>query len=452
MPVYTNQGLVITALRFLETKLQNIYKRPLGLTRKSIKFLAVSRKLLLVAPPVWVGSSKTSKGVAIVRFASLYLMAAMTLCSSLSCAKHAVAQGGAATNLPQITSEFAPPLHTSGRWIVDTLGQRVKLKGINWYGASDGYNVVGGLDKNSIKNIVTIIRDLGFNSVRLPFSNAMLHAESTAPETVAANPQFAGKAPITVFDAVVEELTAQGILVILNNHTTSSAWCCGWDDNALWFNKELTTEQWMKDWEWLVERYRSNPLVIGADLRNEIRQGPQGNPNWGGGGQQDWQRAAQDLGNRLNKVNADILIIVEGLNYATDFSGVAAKPVRLTASDKLIYSPHNYSWFAGTDPNKMTYESLKQGLDKGWGFIGEGTAGFQTPIWISEFGAGPNENPNWFNHFVRYVRENDLDWCIWPLNNGVRADKSAVEEWGFVSGDWQRPIVDWRTSLLKTIQ
>eukprot|EP00971_Amphidinium_carterae_P122661 2428335-Amphidinium_carterae.1 len=48
--------------------------------------------------------------------------------------------------------------------------------------------------------------------------------------TLAANPDLQGKSPLQVFDAAIEVLTGEGILVILNNHVSSKMWCCStWD-------------------------------------------------------------------------------------------------------------------------------------------------------------------------------------------------------------------------------
>ena len=39
------------------------------------------------------------------------------------------------------------PLSTSGRYIVDAHGRRVRLAGVNWYGAHEDDGVVSGLDR-----------------------------------------------------------------------------------------------------------------------------------------------------------------------------------------------------------------------------------------------------------------------------------------------------------------
>src|SRR5258708_36943701 len=67
----------------------------------------------------------------------------------------------------------ALPLATTSRWIVDANGARVKLVSVNWYGAESPDFVVGGLDRAPLAAIAATIHRLGFNSVRLPWSNEL---------------------------------------------------------------------------------------------------------------------------------------------------------------------------------------------------------------------------------------------------------------------------------------
>jgi hypothetical protein len=46
------------------------------------------------------------------------------------------------------TGQF--PLTARGRHIVNRHGERYKFAGVNWYGASDGLHVVGGLADRSL--------------------------------------------------------------------------------------------------------------------------------------------------------------------------------------------------------------------------------------------------------------------------------------------------------------
>ncbi|MFG2334920.1 cellulase family glycosylhydrolase, partial [Streptomyces sp. NPDC048604] len=188
---------------------------------------------------------------------------------------------------PQLAASWTAPLSTRGRYVVDAKGNRFKLKAGNWAGAQGTWegsgsesdvaehqadqmsnNIPLGLDRTPIAKILADFHALGLNTIRLPYSDAMINDDTTVPNyAVAANPQLEGKTPLEVFDAVVKALTADGFAVVLNNHTTTYRWCCGLDGNERW-NTSQSTEEWIDNWLFLTERYKSNKRVVGADLRN----------------------------------------------------------------------------------------------------------------------------------------------------------------------------------------
>jgi endoglucanase len=119
------------------------------------------------------------------------------------------------------------PLHTTSISIVDAHGHAVKLRFVNWYGAESRDYVVGGLKYQPISKIIDEIVSMGFNGVRLPWSNQMWQSNPAVSKTViAANPQFAGERARTIFEQVVRDLAAAGLMVILDNHNSNAEWCC----------------------------------------------------------------------------------------------------------------------------------------------------------------------------------------------------------------------------------
>src|SRR4051812_46455371 len=63
----------------------------------------------------------------------------------------------------------AVPLSSTSRWIVDTNGDRVKLRCVNWAGHMET-NLPEGLHKQSFDYLVGWIQRQGFNCVRLTYS------------------------------------------------------------------------------------------------------------------------------------------------------------------------------------------------------------------------------------------------------------------------------------------
>ncbi|BFV55464.1 hypothetical protein KCMC57_up05680 [Kitasatospora sp. CMC57] len=403
----------------------------------------------------------------------------------------------------QLAASWTGPLSTRGRWIVDADGNRFKLKSGNWEGAQGtwlgsgdigdpanhmhgepAHNMPLGLDRVPMAKILADFHGLGINSIRLPFSNALLHDPTPVPDTaVAANPQLRGATGLQVFDAVVAALTADGFAVILNNHTTTARWCCGLDGNERW-NSGQSTEQWIADWVFVAERYRQNKRVVGADLRNEIRRDVMDDPNWGRGDSHDTNAAFEAAGNRILQAAPDLLIVMEGINwYGIPLNGLPhgrpmLTPVRtlsntLIASGKLVYAAHFYAYtgpansgagsgLGSTDDPRyqdFTPAELAQVVDQEALFVTQSGQHFTAPVWISEFGAGGRGSNDakeqaWLRNFTDILVANDTDFAVWPLV-GWTKDGAPLDSWALLSyapdgtrlsiedaGDWR--ITDWR--------
>src|SRR5260370_14148308 len=166
---------------------------------------------------------------------------------------------------------IATPLSTHGRYIVDAHGNRVKLAGVNWYGASEAIGVPPGLDGNDRNAIAEVIAQQGFNCVRFPFSLWM--TEQTTPvadEYLLLNPDLHGSTPMQVYDACVKALTDQGLIVIPNVHLLDFGWSCANNDtNGLCFNDRCPAAKFTSIWQDIARRYASNPLVAAMDIKNE---------------------------------------------------------------------------------------------------------------------------------------------------------------------------------------
>jgi len=171
-------------------------------------------------------------------------------------------------------------------------------------------------------------------------------------------------------------------------------------------------------------------LVVGNDLRNEIRDDNVNNlyPTWGDGNvETDWKMAATIAGNKILKINPDLLIIVEGLNYAMDFDPIYSFPLELSIPNRLVYSSHWYSWDLD---DSYTYDDFKQYYDYwvAWMLVND-----SYPLWLGEFGTDTS-NTYW-NYLIRYFAENpNLNWAYWAYN-GYKSDPSEDETYGIVDID-----------------
>jgi endoglucanase len=366
-----------------------------------------------------------------------------------------------ARGLASPTTGITFPLHTSGANIVDAAGKQVKLDLVNWYGGESPDYVVGGLAYQPINAIINEIVSMGFNGVRLPWSNQMWESNpAVSAQYVAANPQFAGEPARTVFQQVVQDLANAGLMVVLDNHNSNAEWCCSaTDGNTLWYNSAYPQSAWLSDWQSMVSTFAGVPQVIGADLRNE----PRGSAAWGGGNSSlDWHAAAQQGGNSILGMDPHWLIFVEGTNYGLDLSGAGGLPVTLSVANQLVYSVHDY----GFDFSGLTnYDSWASAIQSDWGYL----VG-KDPLWVGEFGTcdtaatcvsstSSSDNGLWFSFLTRFLRYHDVSWSYWAVN-GTESDGlagqgrtyGATETYGVLNPGWSAAASPALLSGLQSIQ
>jgi hypothetical protein len=389
------------------------------------------------------------------------------------------------------------PLETKGRHILNKFGERFRLIGVNWYGASDTLHVVGGLDVQNLDVICRTVADLGFSVVRLPFSNEMLRTRVVPQKAInyQMNPLLQQKSPLEVFDAVVFGLAQHRVAVIINNHTTYGEFCGPPSGNSLWFDPTgpFSESQWHADWVMMANRYSRCPYVIGYDLRNEIRprlsvgnlfwpsfrRGSESKPP----GRCDWGAASKNAAQRLLKVNPGALIIVERIVWpqgpVNDYV-TSPGPLLPEFRGRLVIGVHHYSWSGPGRfiPNwsvppawqccvgllrvlglvtkynygDMSTQTLEKQIASEWGCLLRDDI---CPVWVSEFGVDPglSEEIEWMRRFVPILAKLDVDWAYWPLNVGPKPTCKTDEAYGMIRLDWlpKLPSSDERLNLLEKL-
>ncbi|MFG1477938.1 Calx-beta domain-containing protein [Xanthobacter sp. V4C-4] len=351
---------------------------------------------------------------------------------------------------------------TSGNQIVDADGQAVKIAGVNWFGFESSNAAPHGLWTRGYQDMMDQMKDLGFNTIRLPFSSEMLHATTASGIDYSQNPDLQGLTPLEIMDKIVAYAEDIGMRVILDHHRASAG--AGTSENGLWYDSAHPESQWIADWQMLAERYADTPAVIGADLHNEPYAG-----TWGGGGATDWAAAAERAGNAIGAVNSNWLVFVEGVGsyqgesywWGGNLMGVRDRPVALDVSNKLVYSAHDYGNSVYAQPwfqDAGFAQDLPQKFDEMWGYIyGENIA----PVYVGEFGTrleDPKDAP-WLEALVSYMSgdfNNDgtgdlpagdegISWTYWSWN------PNSGDTGGILGDDWRTVHSD-KLAYLEPIQ
>ena len=370
--------------------------------------------------------------------------------------------------------------HTSGTRILDVNDRMVRIAGVSWYGMETSYWVPAGLDYQSYTAIMDRVKSLGYNTIRLPFSNELVETDPIVTRHVNANPQFKGEHAMQVMDAIVRYARQIGLKLILDDHISRASRPRYVNDleEPLWYTPQYPESAWIHDWVSLARRYLGDTAVIGFDLRNEphtIGPGPwslytylyQGS-TWGPyQGREnlatDWRLAAERAGNAILAVNPHLLMFVEGVQLypaASEVGGVHTYwwgsiltpvrqyPVVFKVPHHLVYAPHDWGPWKWDMPwfHNMTYSSMQQVWARNWSFIDNPQAPYAAPLWIGEFGtctgnpgcfdqeAGGNQ-ATWFHLLLRYLRDHpEIGWSCWALN-GTNANNSNANN-GVLNHQW----------------
>ena len=277
-------------------------------------------------------------------------------------------------------------------------GSPIRLKAVNWFGAETATMVPHGLWARTWKPILTQIKSMGFNCIRLPFSRQGFANMSTIPTDNGAlgigqgpggtdlNPDLIGLTVYEIFDLIIEECRLNGLYVILDHHRN------GYDAHEAYPVTATYNEAgWHALWGQMATRYGNNTTVIGADLYNEPAS------VW-------WPTLAtlyEGCGNHIHTIAPNWIIFCEGgaddgtaqNNFwmGGNLENVRTRPVTLTLPNKVAYAPHEYGlsvfhspWlkYAGNDPVNWP-TSMYDKRRNHYSFIfEEGIA----PILVGEFG------------------------------------------------------------------
>jgi endoglucanase len=281
---------------------------------------------------------------------------------------------------------------------------------------------------------------LGFNTLRLPYSNQLFdHTSLPTSINYTLNPDLRGLQGLALMDKIIAGAQKAGLCVILDQHRPDA-----YAQSALWYTPQVPQSRWIHDWVMLAKHYKDNPTIIGADLHNE----PHDTATWGDGNPAtDWRLAAEQAGNAVLAVNPHWLIIVEGIanykiaDYKVDrywwggnLEGAKQYPVQLSVPHQLVYSAHDYgpdvydmNWFqASTFPNNMPSIWRQH-----WAYLQQdGIA----PVILGEFGGisvGMDLAGQWQRAMAAYIAEYGFSYIYWSWSPNTQ-DSS-----GLLESDWK---------------
>jgi endoglucanase len=387
------------------------------------------------------------------------------------------ATDNAAAGAPRAPGAGAGFWRASGNQILDANGNPVRIAGVNWYGFETPDEVAHGLWAQDYHAIIDDIKNLGYNTIRIPFSNQMVETP-IAPQNIGfynngpINTDIKGLNALQILDKIVAYAGTDGLKVILDDHRSEAGESA--EQNGLWYTSAYPSSAWVNDWAALAKRYAGNPTVIGFDLRNEPHT-PAGETyaqgaTWGTGDTStDVRLAYEQAGNAILAADPGALIFCEGIGenptssggtnstwWGGDLALAGQFPVVLSSPGHVVYSAHDYgplefqqTWFNSS----TTPASLDAVWNANWGYLyAQNTA----PVWVGEFGtdntaadvssSAAGSQGQWFSSLMSYIKSNQwMGWTYWALN--------GEDRYGLLDGAYDLvPALPAKQSLLASDQ
>jgi len=323
-----------------------------------------------------------------------------------------VNSGTAAASQVKAESASMPlPLKVVGTQILNSKNEPVRLRGVNcacleW--TSDG-------EGHIVESVRVAINDWHVNHIRLPMSQDRWFGK--APEQ---NDQ--GKVYRALIDEIVKLCASKGVYIMLDLH---------WSNTGVWGERigqhSMPDENSAAFWKDLAPIYANRPAVI-YDLYNEPHDVSW--DIWLNGGEitdkpnrrNQTPRTFKAVGMQqlldiVSAAGAKNLVVIGGLDWAYDFSGILdGRQLKDPTGNGLIYANHCYN-------NKnQAVETWIANMEK---------AAKKLPIIISEFGGAyykPGEEPP--RRRSGGIQRNDGDWLMRVLQ--------AIEDhqWSYTAWDF----------------
>jgi len=286
--------------------------------------------------------------------------------------------------------EAAGPYKVVGNKVLDSAGKQRRFLGVDR--PSLEWSVFGErISQSDFYNMAS----WGANTVRIALNQDYWLVGAT---------NYSGSYNATVLQAVQFAKYA-GLTVILDLH---------WSDKGdLKTNKP--DQQIMADtnsitfWKQVADVYKNDPEVL-FELYNEPHD-----ISWdvwlSGGYAGGFQVAGyQQLYDAVRSTGAQNVVIVGGLNWAYDLSGVASHQVQ---GVNIMYATHPYD-FPGKQPSDW---------NAGFGYLAA-----TYPVIATEFGSG-DCSPTYVQNFVDYAQRLNIHWTAWAWYPGGCTFPALITDW-----------------------
>lgn len=317
--------------------------------------------------------------------------------------------------------------------------ESTSLCGASWFGFETQDFVVDGLWVHPMDTYIQILKDIGVNIIRVPFSSEWIISNWDLypyDGLISADPSLAGKTSLQILDLLFEKTASQGIGIMLDLHRLHKEYI-----SELWYSPtddQYTSDTYFQTWNTLLDHVlfvKNHTNLVAIDLLNE----PHGSATWGSNDPStDWRLFVEDaipkIAGRYSSHNP-FLFFVEGIewghtfHYWNDLNAPLILPDDLMS--RVVFSPHTYGKSV-VSSTPTDYNILTHNWDYDFGFLRK--LGF--PVVVGEWGGITSLDSDWMKSLVQYLKANNMTnqffWSLGPNSGDVQG--ILLDDWTTVDG------------------
>lgn len=214
-------------------------------------------------------------------------------------------------------------------------------------------------------------------------------------------------------DNAIQWAHQAGLDVILDLHWSDRGDMNNWDTKQ----QRMADQNSVEFWQSVAEKYKNDKRVL-FELYNEPKDIPWNVWRNGGDSGEGYQVVGmQQLYDTVRATGATNLVLIGGLDWAFDLSGVSQNRVN---GNNIVYVTHPYD-FANKAPGTW---------DSKFGFLAA-----TDPIFITEFGSF-DCSTNYTSQLLSYAKDRGLSWTGWAWYPGGCNFPALINNW---NGDPSAP-------------
>jgi len=317
----------------------------------------------------------------------------------------------------------------------------VSLRGTSWFGFETPDFVVNGLWVHDIDFYFQLLKNMGVNALRVPFSSEWIlfnFDQYTDQNMITATPSLNHLKSIEILDRFFDKAEEYGMMILLDLHRLHKEYI-----SELWYSPTdniYTTDTFFQTWTIMLDRYLNRTNLMGIDLLNE----PHGRATYGNGDPTtDWKLFVEYMVPKIidQYPSRQFLIFVEGINWGHTFADYRTRPINLQPKymQQIVFSPHVYG-LSVVPSTSLDAPTLYSQWDYDYGFLANN---YDKVVIPGEWGGKTSIDSQWMTIFSNYLLERPIHsnffWSLGPNSGDVA---------GLLYDDWTN-IDPFKLNLLR---